>query len=303
MGYCLGIDIGGTKTAIGLYDGDICKIDTSSFESRPELGVESLVKRIGDEARRLCRDNKLKTEDISFAGVASPGPLDLKEGKIIYVATMGFKNVAIKDMLAKELSLPIYLQNDANCAALAEALRGAGEGYENVVYITVSTGVGGGIVLSGNILDGAASAAAEIGHICTERNGRECACGKRGCLEKYSSGTAIAEIATERLGRSVDAKTVFALARGGDCECIDVIKQAADHLGFALGAVWQTVDPDIVVLGGSVTKDMDVLRPMLLEAIERYVQPMDTRQIKLAVAKLSGEQGMLGAALFGAKNY
>ncbi len=301
MRYCFGIDIGGTKTAVGLYGEDIKLVESLSFASEPQLGAESLVKKIGDACRRLADNNKIDMGEVGFAGVACPGPLDLKTGKIIYIATMGFKNVPIRDMIADELGLPVHLQNDANCAAIAEAMRGAGAGFENVTYITVSTGVGGGIVINGSILDGGASAAAEIGHICTERNGRPCGCGKKGCLEQYASGTAIAEIATERLGRTVDAKTVFALCRGGDSVCIEVVKQAADHLGFALGALWQIADPDIVVLGGSVTKDYDVLKPYLEAALECYVQPVATRKLNIAVSSMGGDQGMLGAALFAAE--
>lgn len=303
MRYILGIDIGGTKTAIGLYSEGAELMEAASFPSEPELGAESLVERIGDTARKLAKDNNVDMGDACYAGIACPGPLDLKTGRIIYIATMGFRDVPIRDMIADELGIPVYLQNDANCAALAEALRGEGKGFENVTYITVSTGVGGGIVLNANLLDGGASAAAEIGHICTERNGRACGCGKKGCLEQYASGTAIASIASEKLGREIDAKNVFALARGGDSVCTQVVKQAADHLAFALGALWQIADPDIVVLGGSVIKDFDVLKPLVFDALERYVQPMSTREIRIAVSKMGGEQGMLGAALAAQKHF
>lgn len=294
MSFLLGIDIGGTKTAIGLYKHDFSLIQSVSFKTDPEKGAESLVKRIGDTVRELAAKNGFKG-NADFVGVACPGPLDLKTGRIIYIPTMGFKDVPIKDMLSDELSSPVYLENDANCAALAEAKAGAGKGFQNVVYLTVSTGVGGGIVINGKLYDGGAGNAGEIGHLCVERDGIECACGKKGCLEKYASGTAIAEIATEKLQCAVDAKTVFARARGGDSVCCGVVKQAADCLGFALGAVWQIADPDIVVLGGSVIKDFDVLKPLLWASLQKYVQSVSTRQLRVVTAKLGGDQGMLGA--------
>lgn len=298
MSFLFGIDIGGTKTAVGLYTREFQLVESVSFPTEPNLGAESLVRRIGNTARRLAIKNGF-SGNAEFVGVACPGPLNLKTGRIIYIPTMGFKNVPIKDMLSAEFSVPVYLENDANCAALAEARAGAGKNFENVVYVTVSTGVGGGIVINGKLYDGASGGACEIGHICVERDGKECACGKKGCLEKYASGTAIAEIASENLGTAIDAKTVFVRARGGDNICCAVIKQAADCLAFALGAVWQIADPDIVVLGGSVAKDFDVLKPLLLKALEKYVQPVATRDVRIALAKLGGDQGMLGAVYNG----
>lgn len=294
MSYAIGIDIGGTKTAVGIYTLDCLPIDATSFPTEPQMGADSLVKRISEAVRDIADKGGFEGKP-SFVGVACPGPLDLKEGRIVYIPTMGFKDIPIKKMLETELGVTVALENDANCAALAEAVSGAGKGFDNVVYITVSTGVGSGVVIGGKIYDGAASSAGEIGHLTVERDGIECACGKRGCLEKYASGTAIAEIATNRLGRAVDAKEVFALCRKGDKICCEVVEQAAEHLAFALGAVWQLVDPDIVVLGGSVTKDFDVLEPLLSAALEKYVQPMSTRQIRLTLAHHSGEQGILGA--------
>ncbi len=294
MSFLLGIDIGGTKTAIGLYGCDFAPIDTVSFATEPMLGADSLVKRIGDACREISKKNGFEGS-ADFVGVACPGPLDLKSGRIVYIPTMGFKDVPIRDMLSAELGTKVYLENDANCAALAEARAGAGKGFDNVVYVTVSTGVGGGIVINGRLYDGAVGNAGEIGHICVERGGIPCACGKKGCLEKYASGTAIAEIASQKLGATVDAKTVFARARGGDGVCCEVVKQAADRLGFALGAVWQIVDPDVIVLGGSVIKDFDVLGPLVMSALDDCVQSVETRQLRVVKAVLGGSQGMLGA--------
>ncbi|MCQ2449353.1 MAG: ROK family protein, partial [Clostridia bacterium] len=180
MKYYLGIDIGGTKTAVGVFDPDCTLIAETAFPTNPQSGCADLVHRIGVTYRKLLQENGLAEEQVTAAGVACPGPLDLASGMIVHIPTMGFRNEPIRQMLQTELEKPIHLENDANCAALAEAVKGAGKNGNSVVYITVSTGVGCGIVLNGKILDGAAFCAGEIGHLVVEPDGRPCPCGKNG---------------------------------------------------------------------------------------------------------------------------
>ena len=164
------------------------------------------------------------------------------------------------------------------------------------MYITVSTGVGCGIAVDGRIVDGGRFAAGELGHMKTARGGRTCSCGGRGCLEAYASGTALAAIATQRTGREMDAKAVCAAARRGEEPCGAIVRRAADHLGLAIGAVYQLLDPDIVILGGSVMKDFDVWEPLLHKALHRYMQPIPGRVPRLEVSDFGGEQVVMGAA-------
>ncbi len=299
MKYCLGIDIGGTKTALCIADlkGNI--IENCKFPTDAKLGAENLVNRIAECYDILLQKSNFKRQDISFAGVASPGPLDLKTGKIIHIATMGFRNVPIKKMLEKALDLPVFLENDANCAALAETVIGAGIGAESVVYVTISTGIGCGITVGGKILSGFYSSAGEVGHLTIVPDGKECSCGKKGCLELYSSGTSISKTASEIKGCFVDTKDVFAMSQSGDSEMMDVIRDATDKLALGLSHIIQIIDPEVIVLGGSVTKDYNVFADMLHSALKKYTQPVENREFNIKISQFDGEQVILGAMLYG----
>lgn len=299
MKYCFGLDIGGTKTAVCIADlkGNI--IENCKFPTDAHLGAQSLVERIADCYDILSKKSNIPKEDIAFAGVASPGPLDLKSGKILHIATMGFRNVPIKEMLEKALNLPVFLENDANCAALAETVIGAGKGAESVVYVTISTGIGCGITVNGKILSGFCSSAGEVGHLTVVPDGKECSCGKKGCLELYSSGTSISKTASELKGHYIDTKDVFALAKLGDSEMMDVIRDATEKLALGLSHIIQIIDPEVIVLGGSVTKDYDVFSNLLHSALKKYTQPIENRKLSIKISEFDGEQVILGAMLYG----
>lgn len=291
-----GVDVGGTKTAVGLFKPSGEQVAHTAFASLPEQGFDSLVKRIGAAYRALRAD--FGAGQVAAAGVACPGPLDLQTGRIVHIATMGFRDEPVRDALSAELGLPVFLENDANCAALAEARAAHHTGPGPLVYVTISTGIGSGVVIDGKIVDGAASSAGELGHLTVKRGGRACACGKRGCLERYASGTAIAELASRAKGEPIAAKDAFARMRAGDEDCARVIRAAVDHLGYAVAAVCQLLDPERIVFGGSVSKDFDVILPLLNEAVSRYAQPGQLRRTRLCRSQLSGDPCILGAVYY-----
>ncbi len=299
MKYCVGIDIGGTKTAVCIADFKGNIIEICKFPTDAHLGPESLVERIAECYDILSQKANMRPQEIAFAGVASPGPLDIKSGKIVHIATMGFKDVPIKKMLEDALKLPIFLENDANCAALAETVIGGGKGNDSVVYVTISTGIGCGITVNGKILSGAFSSAGEVGHLTVVPNGKECACGKKGCLELYSSGTSIAKTASAVKGTDINTKTVFELARSGDSQMADIIEDATDKLALGLSHIIQIIDPEVIVLGGSVTKDYDVFKALLNNSLKKYVQPIENRDFNIEISEFDGEQVILGAILYG----
>lgn len=303
MKYCLGIDIGGTKTAVCIADEVLKPLKGETFPTNPQKGAEDLVERIVLAYQKLREELSVDKEQVLFAGVACPGPLDVKSGTIVHIATMGFRDVPIKAMLEKALNLPVFLENDANCAALSESVMGVGKGADPLVYVTISTGVGCGIIVDGKILSGAYSSAGEIGHLTVEPNGRECACGKRGCLELYSSGTAIANIATERIGTAISTKEVFDRVRSGDEAMLSIVEDAADKLGLALSSLEHLIDPKVIVLGGSVTKAYDVFGSSLVDALGRYTQPVNDRFFDIRISNFDGEQVILGALIYANQNY
>lgn len=303
MKYCLGIDIGGTKTMVCIADETLKPLKSEIFPTESQKGADDLVERIVLVYHKLSDELSVHKEQVMFAGVACPGPLNTKSGTIVHIATMGFRNVPIKAMLEKALGLTVFLENDANCAALAESVIGVGKGADPLVYITISTGVGCGIIVDGKILSGAYSSAGEIGHLTVEPNGKECACGKRGCLELYSSGTAIADIATERIGTTISTKEVFSQARRGDKTMLGVVANAADKLGLALSSVEHLIDPQVIVLGGSVTKGYDVFANTLTDALVRYTQPVKGRCFDIRISNFDGEQVILGALIYAKQKY
>ncbi len=295
MEYGLGIDIGGTKTAIGLSDGSPIPCRSVVFPTRSELGAQDLVRRIAEQASLLMEQQGI--DRVAFAGVACPGPLDIKTGRIVRITTMNFIDVPICQMLYEALGVPIYLENDANCAALAEYAVGVAKGCDPLVYVTVSTGVGCGIVVGGRILSGAYSSAGELGHLTVEPDGRLCGCGKRGCLELYASGSAIAQDA------GMETKEVFDRARQGDAAMRDIVNRAADYLGQGLGAVYNLLDPQALVLGGSVTRSFDVIADRLAQAVARHTQAVEGRDYSLYLSNFNGDQGVIGAILYGKQQH
>lgn len=303
MLYCLGVDIGGTKTVVALADMECSIIESTTFKTESYLGAESLVERIKNAYIELLDKLNIKREQVAFCSVASPGPLDVKTGVIIHISTMGFKNVPIKEMLEEAVNLPVYIENDANCAAIAESKLGVAKGLDPLVYVTISTGIGSGIVINGKILSGYLSSAGELGHLTVEENGRDCPCGKKGCLEIYSSGTAIADDASALLGKTVTTKEVFDLAKSGDEAMQKIIDNAAEKLGLGLSAIYHIIDPEVIVLGGSVTKGYDSFKDTLKSALLKYTQPVEGRNYNIKISNFDGEQVVLGALIYGKGEY
>ena len=294
-----GIDIGGTKTTIGLFHRDLRPVQVVTIPTLPKGGCKELTDRIYAQYRRMLGQLGIKAEAVRTLGVASPGPLDLKTGRIIHIPTMGFRDEPLAELLTQRFGLPVSLENDTNAAVLAEATFGAGKGCDPVVYVTISTGVGAGLFVNGAVVDGHAFAGGELGHLVVDRHGRDCLCGSKGCLEMYASGTAIARIASERMGQSVTAKEAFALAEAGDPVACSVIVEAADYLGLALSAVYQILDPEVVILGGSVTKDYAFIKPFLHKALIHYLEPVNGRKPRVEMSSFDGLQVLLGAAYLG----
>lgn len=300
MSLYFGVDIGGTKTSVGIFDGSN-PVSLRTFATECELGAENLVERIALNYRQLLEETHVSADLISAAGVASPGPLDLAKGEIVHIPTMNFKAVPIKSMLEKALGLTVFLENDANCAALAEARIGTCRGSNSLAYVTVSTGVGCGIISDGKIVDGSEFCAGELGHLTVEFGGKDCACGKKGCLERYASGTGIADVAFEILGERLTAKDVFLRAENGDTACENIIKQAVDYLSRGIAALCQITDCGNVVLGGSVMKNDKVIMPLLKKSLSEYLQPVIAEHTRLYLSGFDGAQVIYGAVLYAAE--
>jgi glucokinase len=301
----IGVDLGGTKMAVGVVDSEQ-HIHYEGKESSIGLTEDELVVDLGRE----LEEAREARPDVLCAGLGIPATIDHDRGVAIQAVNLEISDVPLRDLMTKRLGLPVYMDNDANVAALAEFMFGAGRGARNVVMLTIGTGIGGGLILNGEIFRGSTGAGAELGHIVVEEDGPPCQgnCPNHGCVETFASGTAIAregKAAAERdpdseLGKALAAgpivgKTVTELALKGDPQAGEVVAQAGHYLGVALASLANIFDPDVIVIGGGVSAVEDVLlEPARKELKERALPPMNRTPVRLA--ELGPEAGMIGAA-------
>lgn len=308
-----GVDLGGTTTKIAFItmDGEIVhkwEIPTDNANEGQNITV-NIAESINDKLHELGE----KKDKLIGIGMGAPGPVDYETGIILNVVNLGWKdNYPLKDSLEAAAGLPAAIENDANCAALGEMWKGAGSGAKDLVCVTLGTGVGGGVIANGNIVQGVNGAAGEIGHITSiPFDGAPCNCGKTGCLETVASATGIVRLATEELlkGESdgelaqtfaangkITAKDVFDSARNNDSVALKVIGEVSFYLGFALANIANTLNPEKIVLGGGVSKAGDILLNAVKENFAKYAFLSVRKSTKLAVATLGNDAGVLGAA-------
>lgn len=310
--YVIGVDLGGTKIATALCDSDCnilskVKINTDSIE-----GEQRVMQRIKESIYQVIELSGVPLNRISGIGISSPGPLSVSKGMVIYVASLGWNNVPIRQLMQDEFKVPVYLENDCNAAAYGEKWLGAGRGYDNLIYITVSTGIGSGIIIDQKIYHGKHDAAGEFGHICIEYDGRRCSCGNKGCLQAYSSGTAIAQIARENISQAVKSKildyskndvnnidclAVEKAAYEGDEYARNIWNLAGSKLGHGISILMQMYDPDIVVIGGGVSKAWDLFYSPTLNALKEHTYKLISGDMVIVPAQLGDDVGVLGAAM------
>lgn len=304
MDIFLGLDIGGTsvKAALVTEAGEL--LHKQEFPTNASAGLDDFCERTYQALQVGVKESGCVVEDVRGVGVGIPGPVDLKMGTVIEAVNLGWTNVPVVQLLKDKLKLPVALENDANVAALGEAWRGAGSGSESALCVVVGTGVGGGIVLDGRLYRGAQGGAGEIGHLMVLRDGPLCNCGNRGCLETLASATAIIRSAREAQARGEipadvtisGAEDVFALAAHGNVGAAAVIAQAADWLGYGLALAACTLNPEVIVVGGGVSKAKDALLLPVREAFARYVFPVIREDSRIELATLGNDAGVIGSA-------
>ena len=301
----LAADIGGSKLSAATFDGNRL-LTRGQIATRPEAGVEDVVERLAQLLEQTMNEAQL---EVLGLGIACPGPLSSTRGVVDLAPMLGWRSVPIARLLSQRLGMPAILENDANAAALGEQRFGAGNGCSSMAYITVSTGVGCGIVLDGKIWEGRHEAAGELGHIVVDPDGLLCACGRRGCLEMYASGTAIGREAKQlALSRGQNAKTMDAraasvLAREGDAGYRAIFDRAGAVLGRGIAALQQLLDIERIVLGGSVSASMDLLRPALVRSAQAGSYWADHPESWLFTARLQPDSGLYGAACLAADHF
>ncbi|MGZ5324307.1 MAG: ROK family protein [Solirubrobacterales bacterium] len=302
----IGVDLGGTKLATGVVDSQQNILHTSR-ESSTGRSEDEVMGAIEQELREAMEARP----QVIGAGLGVPCTIDRERGVAINAVNLEITDVPIRDLMRERLGIPVFIDNDANCAALAEHRFGAAKGARNAILLTVGTGIGGGIIINRELYRGTTGAAAELGHIAVEENGPPCqgTCPNRGCVETLASGTALAREGTAAAGRNpgsalfralqeggISGRVVTEAALAGDAVAREVVAEAGRYLGVAVASLVNVFDPDLVVIGGGVTAGAGELlvEPARKEMRRRALPPMNRTPV--TPAALGSDAGMIGAA-------
>jgi glucokinase len=314
--YIVGVDLGGTKIFAGAVSADgSATHGMRSITTQSELGAEGVVDRIIGLIEGVMVDTNNETgatrKDFLGIGVGAPGPLDREKGLVIVAPNLGWRDFPLRDRIQSRLGLPVSLDNDANCATVGEWWLGAARGGKNVVGITIGTGIGGGLIINGELYHGASDVAGEIGHTTIDVNGRHCKCGNYGCLEAYASGPAIATRAREALMREdtasmlpsmvdgqldrLTAELVYDAAKKGDGLANEIVRDTARYLGAGIATLLNVINPDTVVIAGGVIRAGEALLGPLRAEVRRRAFSPAVKACRIVPAELSGTAGVIGA--------
>ena len=308
----IGIDVGGTGIQVGVVNNDFQIIREESIPTRKDLPFEEQVREIAACVISAAESSGHTVSDIESVGIGIPGIASAKTGEVIKCTNMGWNHVPFRDVFCRYLDNPVYIDNDANVAALAESVAGVSAGSSSSVFITIGTGIGSGIIINGKIWSGAHHIGGELGHVIFDLDGVPCTCGNHGCLERYCSATALIRMAREAVRqhpetlmlRSVDndpsrieARTVIDAARADDPLAVSVYGHYIDCLAQAVASVVNLIDPEIIVLGGGVSKAGSFLLDPLTREYPKYVLFNDQPLPPVKLAVLGSEAGIVGAAM------
>ena len=290
----LGLDLGGTKIAAAVVEDG--RILTSRQAGTPQVGFEAVLSAMSELAAALLRQHP----EVTRVGVGSPGPLDLARGVILFAPNIaGMENAPLVAGLRQRLKLPVLLENDANAAGYAEHLYGAARDLTSSIYVTISTGIGGGIFVAETVLHGAHGSAGEVGHMTLSPGGPLCGCGHRGCWESLASGRAIAREGSFSYGEALTTREVFARAQDGDGKAVKIVDSAADFTGLGIANLLKAFDPDGFVIGGGMSQVGPFYLDRIRTALERYTEGFPT--VDLRLAELGTDAGVIGAASVAAR--
>ncbi len=315
MKYILAIDIGGTKIAVGIVNFSGRVLIKLVKPTAIKAGAKGIIRQIIRMAQQVISSQSLAIKNLSGIGIGTAGTLDVSKGVIITSPNLpGWKNVQIVKSIKQVFKAPVFLDNDANAAALGEWMFGAGRGTKNMVYLTVSTGIGGGIIINNQLYRGQGNAG-ELGHMIIEPNGPKCGCGNYGCLEAFSSGTAINQEAKKapknnliwQLAKDkknvLNASLVFRAAKLKDKFAQQIISRALTALGIGVVNIIHIFHPDKIILGGGVMNNKKYILPFLRMFVKGKIMPGFKKNIKIQAAGLGQDAGLIGAAALVIKRF
>ncbi len=318
--YTIGVDLGGTNIAVGLCDENLNIIDKGSVPTNPNREPELIIKDMAGLTEKIIKKNGLTLSDIEYVGIASPGTVNSETGVVEYANNIPFSDFHIADVFKEFLPVSrVLIANDANAAALAEALAGAAKGTKNSVMITLGTGVGGGVIIDGKIFSGGVNCAgAELGHTVIVAGGRQCSCGRLGCWEAYSSATALTSMTREKMTElklksvssllfdeedkdgKVSARTAFNAMKKGDAIAKEIVDQYIYYLAVGISNMINIFQPEVLSIGGGVCNERENLTTPLIKLVnsEQYTRN-NPNKTKIVTATLGNDAGIIGAAGLG----
>ena len=312
----VGVDIGGTNLKAGLVDENGVLLATQKMKVASIADDDGLAWTVASLVQELAHTVNISVSDVASVGVGVPGTVEIRSGSINYTCNLPLRNVPLRKLFHRYLSIPLYIENDANCAALAEFLVGAGRDSKRFVTITLGTGVGAGIVHNGKIYHGANGMAGEVGHMVIQRGGLPCPCGRHGCWEQYASATALkrmtaaalaahphsilAQVVAENEGR-VSGQSAFIAARLGDPVGQQVCDEYVDYLACGVVNVVNIFQPDTLAIGGGVSNEAEeqLLLPVQQRVARESIPCGRDRRTRIVKAELGNRAGIIGAALLG----
>ena len=304
--YLIGIDIGGTTVKLGLFNNEGELLHKWEIITRKKDSGKYILSDISESINTILEERNISKDEVLGAGVGVPGPVK-DDGTVMGCVNLGWPVFNVSTALEELLNIPIKVANDANIAALGEMYKGGGKGYKNIIMVTLGTGVGGGVIINGNIIAGDTGAGGEIGHINVNPHEKiSCNCGRKGCLEQYASATGIVKLAREILERencdsklrnieNITAKDVFDFAKEKDELSVKVIEKFSFILGRALSNIACTCNPEVFVIGGGVSKAGDIL----LNIIKKYYSENAFHAVadtEFKLATLGNDAGIFGGA-------
>lgn len=318
--YYIGVDLGGTNIAIGLVNEKLEIVKKGSVPTLANRPADEIIMDMANLAKKLIAEANLTIDDIEYAGISTPGTANSETGVVEYANNLPFLKYPIADKLKSMLGVKkVFIENDANAAAKAEAMAGVAQGAKYSVMITLGTGLGGGIILDGNVYSGFNFAGAELGHIVIEKDGRQCTCGRKGCWEAYSSATGLTNMTREKIAEcrkagketlmdklvegdlsKCSARTAFNAMKQGDAAGKEVVDEYISYLATGIVNIINIFQPNVLSIGGGVCNEGDnLLKPLLERVYNETYSREGTPQTEIKIAKLANDAGIIGAASLG----
>ncbi|HOS74214.1 MAG TPA: ROK family protein [Verrucomicrobiota bacterium] len=312
--YYVGVDLGGTKILSGVFRNSLECVGTAKLSTKSQRGVRAVIERVARCVREALDEADLPLKQVAGVGVGAPGAVNFAEGRVIFAPNMeGWKDVPLKKRLEKQLGLPVFIENDCNIAALGVHVAELKAKPRSLIGIFVGTGIGGGLIINGNLYAGFNHTAGEIGHMVLDVNGPKCGCGNKGCFEALASRTAIFQqikagvkdgaktLLTDMLGDHLDdlrSGDLRKAIRRGDKFVAQIVEDAAEYIGIGVANLVNLFSPEVVVLGGGVMEALaDEMMSIIVKTARDYAMPGTMKGVEIIASKLGDAAGITGAAV------